>query len=136
MSAASLNMIHKFFVKEDGGLTVEGVLWVPVYVFFFGLIADVSLMFNSQTQVQRALQDVNRLASSGFLVSEEEVESRILAVISHLTTNATVETTFDTTNGLVTTTARVPASDLMAIGLVSKFATMELNFSSQHLVES
>lgn len=136
MSAASLNMIRKFFVKEDGGITVEGVLWIPVYVFFFGFIADVSLMFNSQTQVQRALQDVNRLASSGFLVTEEEVEDRIQAVIGHLTTRATVDTTFDTANGVVTTTATVPASDLMAIGLVSTFASFDLNFSSQHVVES
>jgi len=136
MAAQSVKNWLKRFAREDGAITVEGVLWIPAYIFFFAFIVDVSLMFNSKTQVNRVLQDVNRLASSGFFVTEEEVENMVVASLGHMTNGATVETTIDATNNLVTTTASVPAEDLMAIGIVAKFADLDLNFTAQHLVES
>ena len=136
MTATILNKLRSVLSREDGAITVEGVLWIPAYIFFFAFIVDVSLMFNSKTQVQRVLQDVNRLASSGFFVTEEEIEDRVVASLVHLTDDVTVEATIDEDNNLVTTVASVPAEDLMAIGLVAKFASLELNFIAQHLVES
>ncbi len=136
MAACRIRNLLRTFTREDGAITVEGVLWLPAYVFFFAFIVDVSLMFNSKTQVNRVLQDVNRLASSGFFVTEDEVEARVVASLVHLTDGATVETTIDTTNFLITTTASVPAEDLMAIGLVARFTSLELNFVAQHVVES
>lgn len=136
MPAIRFSLFKDFVTRQDGAITVESVLWLPVYAFFFAFIVDVSLLFNSQTQVQRVLQDVNRLASTGFLITEEEVEERVMSGIGHLTTGATVTTTIDINTNLVTTTALVPASDLMAIGIVSKFADLELNFTAQHVVES
>ena len=131
-----------WFGREDGAVTVEAVLWVPVYLFFFAFIVDVSLMFNSKTQVQRALQDVNRLASSGFfetddfVVSEVDVETRVVASLSHLTERATVDTTFDADTFVITTYATIPAEDLMALGLIAKFIDLDLNFLAQHVVET
>lgn len=136
MAAKCIEKLRSLVFREDGAITVEGVLWLPAYIFFFAFIVDVSLMFNSKTQVQRVLQDVNRLASSGFFLTEEEVEARVIASLVHLTDGAIVETTIDTTTHLVTTTATVPAEDLMAIGLVAKFTDLDLNFRAQHLVES
>ncbi|MDA9865093.1 pilus assembly protein [bacterium] len=136
MPAIRLNLIKRFSTVEDGAITVESILWVPVYAFFFAFIVDVSLLFHSQTQVQRVLQDVNRLASTGFLVTEAEVEDRVRASLNHMTTSATVESTIDSATNLITTTATVPAGDLMAVGIVSKFTNLDLNFTAQHVVES
>ncbi len=136
MATRRCKRLRDLFSREDGAITVEGVLWLPAYLFFFTFIVDVSLMFNSQTQVQRVLQDVNRLASSGFFLTEEEVEDRVIASLVHLTEGVTVETVIDADTNLVTTTATVPADELMAIGLVARFADLNLNFVAQHLVES
>ncbi|WP_211312669.1 hypothetical protein, partial [Silicimonas algicola] len=38
--------INSFFRQDTGAVTVEGVLWVPIYGVFFALLVDVSLMFN------------------------------------------------------------------------------------------
>lgn len=120
---------------EKGAVTVEGVLWVPVYGLFFTLIVDTSLMFNGQSQAQRVIQDVNRLASYGYYREETEVEERGRAVLAHLSTNATVETTIDSANGTITTFASIPAADLMAIGLIAKFADVNVTVGSAHAIE-
>ncbi|WP_413720357.1 TadE/TadG family type IV pilus assembly protein [Silicimonas sp. MF1-12-2] len=128
--------VTAFFGDDEGAVTVEGVLWLPVYAFFLTLIVDASLMFNGQAQAQRAIQDLNRLASSGFYVTEEEVEERGEAVLSHLSANAEVDATIDTTNGLISTVATIPAADIMAVGLISKFTSIRVTVSAQHVIES
>ena len=128
--------VTAFFGDDEGAVTVEGVLWLPVYAFFLTLIVDASLMFNGQAQAQRAIQDLNRLASSGFYVTEEEVEERGEAVLSHLSANAEVDATIDTTSGLISTVATIPAADIMAVGLISKFTSIRVTVSAQHVIES
>lgn len=122
--------------NQSGAVTVEGVLWLPVYGFFLVLIVDTSLMFNGQAQAQRAIQDLNRLASTGYYVSEEEVEDRGAAVLSHLSANASVQATIDTTNGTISTIATLPAGDLMATGLIAKFSNITVTVTAQHVIES
>lgn len=128
--------LHAFLAGETGAITVEGVLWVPVYGAFFTLIADVSLMFNGQSQLQRVAQDINRLASSGYLVDISVMEERAEASLSHLSGNAEVKTTIDSDTNIVTTTITVPAADLMAIGLISAFTNMDVTVRAYHLVET
>jgi Flp pilus assembly protein TadG len=130
-----MRRVAAFFRSDEGAVTVEGVLWVPIYGFFFALIADTSLMLNGQAQAQRAIQDLNRLASSGFYVTETEVEVRGKAVLSRLSANATVDATIDATNGTISTVAVLPAGDLMAIGLITKFSAIQVTVTAQHSIE-
>ena len=136
VSVSVLRRVAAFLRNDAGAVTVEGVLWLPVYGFFLVLIADTSLMFNGQAQAQRAIQDLNRLASSGFYLTEEEVEERGEAVLSHLSTNVNVDATIDTTNMTISTVATIPAADLMALGLIASFANITVTVSAQHIIES
>lgn len=126
--------IAAFLRREGGALTLEGVLWVPVYLVFFALIADTSLIFNGQSQMQRVLQDVNRLASSGYIANTTDAKDRIKASLTHLSPNVVVSTTLS--NGIIVSTATIPATDLMAIGLVTAFKNLKITVTAQHLVES
>lgn len=135
VNVSVLRRVAAFFRSDEGAVTVEGVLWLPIYGFFFTLIADTSLMLNGQAQAQRAIQDLNRLASSGFYVTEQEVENRGKAVLAHLSANATVEATIDTTNGTISTVAVLPAGDLMAVGLITKFSAIQVTVTAQHSIE-
>ena len=135
VNVSVLRRVAAFFRSDEGAVTVEGVLWLPIYGFFFALIADTSLMLNGQAQAQRAIQDLNRLASSGFYVTEQEVENRGKAVLAHLSANATVEATIDMTNGTISTVAVLPAGDLMAVGLITKFSAIQVTVTAQHSIE-
>lgn len=130
-----IRRLTAFLGCETGAITVEGVLWVPVYGLFFTLIVDTSLMFNGQAQAQRVIQDVNRLASYGYYRDEAEVEARGKAVLSHLSASATVDATIDTSTGTITTSATLPAKDLMAIGIVAAFTNLTVTVGAQHAIE-
>lgn len=130
------NRVVNFLKSTDGAITVEGVLWVPIYVVFMVLIVDTSLMFNGKSQAQRTLQDLNRLASSGYYVSEQEIEDRALVLMRHLSANVTVDATIDTASGTVSAIATMPASDLTALGLMSAFTDIQITVGARHLIES
>lgn len=123
-----------FLKKSDGAITVEGVLWLPIYAVFMALIVDTSLMFNGKAQAQRTLQDINRLASSGYYRTEEELEARALLMLSHMSENVVVDATFD--NGVVNAIATMPASDLTILGVMSTFTDNRITVGARHLIES
>ena len=123
------------FIRDDsGGLTVESVLWLPLYAAFFSLIADVSLILNGKSQAQRVIHDVNRLASSGYMVEISDIEDRARASLAHISGQATVTTTME--DNIVTTIATLPASDMQAVGLISAFADLTVSVVAFHVVES
>ncbi|AZQ67623.1 hypothetical protein EF888_11060 [Silicimonas algicola] len=133
--------INSFFRQDTGAVTVEGVLWVPIYGVFFALLVDVSLMFNGQSQARRIIQDVNRLASTGYLgdmdepaLIEQAAEDRATASLSHLSSAAEVETTI--VDNVVSIVATIPGSDLQATGILSIFSDIQIVVSASHLVES
>lgn len=115
---------------ESGSVTVESVLWVPVYLLFFGLIADVSLMFHAQAKAMRIAYDGNRQASFGLLKSEAAVEDMVLARVQAFSSRATVDTVFGADS--ITTTLTMPASDLMVIGSFSNILDLEVTVTSVH----
>lgn len=132
----SIRSVCKNFLKnEDGAITIESVLWLPVYALFTVMIVDVSLMFNGQAQAQRTLQDLNRLASSGYYTTEEDLEARARVLLGHLSPNLSVEATIDGSTGVIAAFASIPASDLMAIGTISKFASFDVNVGAWHAIE-
>ncbi|AZQ66784.1 hypothetical protein EF888_06295 [Silicimonas algicola] len=133
--------LRYLLLKETGAVTVEGVLWVPIYGVFFALLVDVSLMFNGQSQARRIIQDVNRLASTGYLgdmdepaLIEQAAEDRATASLSHLSSAAEVETTI--VDNVVSIVATIPGSDLQATGILSIFSDIQIVVSASHLVES
>nr|MDJ1018453.1 hypothetical protein [Paracoccaceae bacterium] len=109
------------------------VVWLPIYVIFFVLIADVSLMFHGQATATRIAYDGNRQASLGALETEQAVETAILARVQALSPNATVDTVFGTDT--VTTTLTMPARDLLAIGSFAQFIDLDITVSSVHMLE-
>lgn len=128
--------ISAFLKSQGGNITIEGVLWLPVYIFFLALIVDTSLMLNGQAQARRVIQDLNRLASSGYYRTETEIEARGQTLLQHLSRRVTVDAVIDTARHTVSTTAVMPATDLTAIGLISKLVKIQISVSAIHVIES
>lgn len=119
-----------FLVDESGSVSAESVIWSVFYLFFMGLIADVALLFNSQAVAMRIAQDANRMASMGILQSGEDVEALAMDRISVYSPNATVKTAIG--NQAVATIIEMPATDLMAVGLVTQFSRLTVKVGSMH----
>jgi len=128
-----------FSWDERGSVTAESVLWLPVYLVFFALIADVSLMLHAQSKATRIAQDANRQASTGYIVgaddSEREInlENIIAAKMATISPNATIESSYGAQS--IATTIEMPVTDLEVVGLFAKFSDITITVSTIHLLE-
>ena len=123
----------EFATNESGSLTIEAVLWLPVFFFFFAMLADASMIFNGQSLAMRAVQDENRRMATGLTASTTELESRLLARLAPISPNAAVDSTV--ADGVVTTLVTMPASDLDVAGLVGSFESVNVSIRTVHLLE-
>lgn len=119
---------------ESGSITVESVLWMPIYLLFFTLIADVSLMFHSQAQATRIVHDANRQASVGIYKTSSEMKAAVKERLDDYSPNATISSTFGPST--VVTTVTMPVSDVAAIGILGKLVRSNITVSLLHLVET
>jgi Flp pilus assembly protein TadG len=127
--------ISRNFVKRtEGAATVEAVLWLPVFVFLFGLLSDTALLFGSQSRVLRVVQDANRAMSVGRFMSTDATEEFIRSQISGLSPNAVIATTVD--QGVIFSRVTIPASDVTVTGIVTAFADLEVNVIAEHMSEN
>jgi Flp pilus assembly protein TadG len=124
----------KAFRREtDGNATIEAVLWLPLFVVFLVMIADVSFVFHRQSQIMNIVQDGNRALSVGRIANEEDLVTFVEGRLAGLTTAATVTTSIDT--GVVTTNVLVPVDDLVAVGTFAFLSNYNIGVSSQQFIE-
>jgi Flp pilus assembly protein TadG len=133
MSPRFVGYFKRFRRDERGSATIEAVLWLPLFVIFFVMIADVSLVFFRQTEVLRVVQDGNRALSVGRLAGAAEVEQFVKDRIAPMTTRAQVTTTVD--SGVIDTRALVPVEDLVAVGMFNFLNGYDIAVQSSHYVE-
>lgn len=133
-SLALMGRLARFRREEHGTATVEFVLWVPMMVLLFALVADTATIFGGKAQVLRVVQDANRALSIGRVRTVEDTQDLIIAGIFNIAPHATVVTTVD--NGLISSTVMIPVTDLAATGLVDSFTDFRVRVISQHLAES
>jgi Flp pilus assembly protein TadG len=133
MSLRFKGYLKRFRRDEHGSATIEAVLWLPMFVIFFVMIADVSLVFFRQTEVLRVVQDANRALSVGRFSGPAETEEYVRTVIAPLTTRAQVTTTVN--SGVIDTVALVPVEDLVAVGMFNFLNGYNIAVQSNHYVE-
>jgi len=125
------SLMKRFTRSQSGALTIEAVLWIPVYLFLFVFIADVSLIFHGQAKATRIAYDGNRMASAGAFETALETKDAVLGRIQVFSPSASVNTVFGTDD--ITTIVTMPASDLTAIGLITRLVTLDVTVSSVHM---
>ncbi|MZR15472.1 hypothetical protein GQE99_20880 [Maritimibacter sp. DP07] len=125
--------LRSFARDTRGSATVEFILWVPVVVAMFCLIVNVTVLYFSQNEVLRAIQDANRNLSIGRLSSEVDAENYVMQRISGKLPNAVVDSAI--TAGVVTTSVSYPASDLIFFNLFKQITDLTLSASAGHVIE-
>jgi Flp pilus assembly protein TadG len=125
---------RRAWCNESGAATIEAVIWMPVMIFLFALVADTALVLGGEARVLRVVQDTNRAVSIGRITNVEDAETQVFSRISRIAPHAVVTTTVD--SGLITTQVRIPATDLTSVGLVDSFLNLDVMVTAQHLAES
>lgn len=130
-------LIRRFTRKEDGAATIEAILWLPFFLALFGLLADVSMIFHSQSKLLRIVQDANRARSIGRFGTDDQTDGRtvdfVLAQVGAISGDPTASS--GETAGLITTSVSVPISDLDMFGVAGVFKGVRMTVWSEHLSE-
>ena len=131
-------MVRSRFLRvlrnDTGAATVEAVLWMPTFVFLLVLVADTAIIFTSQAQVMRIIQDANRALSVGRFRTIEQTESFIASQLTRYGGSTTVETSV--TEGLIVSRVTLPVANLSATPMLDMFDGLTLTISSEHLSEA
>lgn len=132
-----LRPVRRYRQHEDGSVTVEFVLWIPILVLLISLTADAALLFGAKANVLRVVQDANRAASIGRLgpVDEMTVEAQdyVRARIGFMADNATITSVVN--GNVISTTVVIPSNDLIATGFLGRLANINVTINAQHLLE-
>jgi len=89
--------------------------------------------FYGKAQTLRIIQDGNRAYSVNRFDTDAEASAYIQGQIRVFSPQATVITTV--INGIIQTSATLPASDLMAVGTIPNFLSSEISVTSQQFME-
>ena len=127
--------MSRFAKGERGSASIEALIWVPIFVFFLVMVLDASLLFYGRALALRAVQDGNRALSVGTVTSAAATQTHVKGLLSDIAPSARLTRTIDTGRGIVTTTAIVPATDLLTVGTFDYFDNVELTIRAQHYLE-
>lgn len=126
--------LKTFFKDEEGSYTIESLIWFPMFVILLTFIMNISLVFFSESQILRVVQDGNRAFSLGRLDTAEEVETYVNNRLSYLGAQFEIDTVIN--GGFVSTNISVPASQLMPLNVMtSAFDGVNVAVFAQHIIE-
>ena len=95
---------------------------------------NLSLVFFTESQILRVVQDGNRAFSLGRLDDAADVEAYIAAKLAYLQATLSIETTIS--GGEVNTSLSTPAKDLMPFNfMTSAFNGINIGVHAQQLIE-
>jgi len=134
-------MIRQFIKKtarrcqgEEGNVTIETALWVPLFVVLLSLMTDGALIFYGQARAMQVAQDGNRAYSIGQFDTTDATETYIEQRLASLSPNAEAQTS--SYRGLITTVVKVPTGDLDAIGFFSALTSIDMYVAAQMVQEN
>ena len=120
--------------SEDGGATVEAVIWLPIFFFVLFLMVDVAMIFVGQSEALRVVQDANRNMSIGRFRTVAETEAYVEQQLARLSPSVAAVSVVNA--GIVTTTVTMPAGDLQMSGFFTAVINANLSVSADHIVEN
>jgi Flp pilus assembly protein TadG len=128
-------LTRKYLKREDGGSTVETVLWFPIIMMIFGLMIDVAMIFHGQAKILRVVQEVNRQVSIGN-ITREAAEPEIEATLARMDITGTAN--MNNIAGVVYTRVDVDAGELQVLGYFSVLAGRGLNIQvvDEYVIEN
>ncbi|MEH6648285.1 TadE/TadG family type IV pilus assembly protein [Sulfitobacter sp.] len=130
----SRNGSSNFFTNEEGSATIETVIWLPIFTILLTMIINLSMVFFSESQILRVVQDGNRAFSLGRLDDAAAVEAYIGEKLAYLGADVLIQSTI--AGGEISTVLTTPATNLMPFNMMfSAFDGINIGVRAQHLIE-
>jgi hypothetical protein len=131
---SSPGSLRSFLKDEEGSYTLESVIWFPIFVILLVFVMNIAIVFFSESQILRVVQDGNRALSIGRLETEQEVEEYIGQRLAYLEASLQIDTRID--NGFVFTNIDIPATQLMPLNFMTKaFDGINVAVFAQQIIE-
>ncbi len=137
--------LSSFRRQEDGVVTVEFVIWMPIFAILIAMTMNLSMMFYHESQMLRVAQDATRALSLGRFdgdpdkSAEQLAEEYIQARLAFIGAAIKVDTRINPNNTFgvaVETTVSTDAQQLMPFNLMSgPFANVPVGVYTQYLIE-
>lgn len=124
--------LPKRFVKDEtGSVTIEFVLWVPVFVLILAITVDASILFLTQANLWSIARDTTRFMATG-LLSDVGAEAYALDRMAAWGANTTIIASRDA--NLVSLSMSVPISDVSPFNIVGSFTSGNIGIAlDQHI---
>lgn len=117
---------------ERGGVTIEFVLWAPVFAALIAGATDITLAFMNQSNFWNVARDTARIVSRhAMTVDEAKAYAESNAIFANAAPTAVV--TVDATEVIVTITA--PATTIDAFGIFGIFKDTTIKAEVRHRLE-
>jgi len=129
-----LRLLQTHARREDGAATVETILWFPFFIFVFGFMVDVAMLFHGQAKVLLVAQEGNREYAIGRIATEADTASYVQTELAAV--DISVTATMTEVAGVARTVVSVPASELQVLGFFSAFQGLNLTVTAEHMNES
>jgi len=125
--------LRKGFVRdEDGAVTIEGLLWMPMFFYILALSVDVTMIFHAYSRIIRVVEDVNRGISIGRITTIEEGKARIAASLSGYDG---LKSQIGVIDNVVVTNVSVPVTSLVVLGAIKPILGNSVEVKTQQYVE-
>lgn len=124
---------RRFLSGVRGSVTVEMVLWTPIFLLLFGLLTDTSLIFGRQAEVLRILQDANRSLAVGHFKTVAEAQKYVTDKVKRISPHSTVA--FTITKGIISSSVSMPATDLTVTGLLHSMSGLTVSVAASQMSE-
>lgn len=113
-----------FGADENGGVTIEFLLWMPLMVMMLTMTTDATLLMHEQQNMYNAARDAARQVALGQKTDEEAQ----IGLASRLGIDGSVVTVAQA-NGFVTATVSAPSSEIVKISGFFVDATLSAEVS-------
>ena len=129
---ATLGWLGRFARREDGGVSVGAMFWLPVFFGLLVMITHALLAFYGRGEAYRVLQNGNRAFATGRLDSPDATKLWIEKTMRTVASNASVETRVNADRTIVVSRMSIPVSDLSPF---SMFEGFDMVVQSEHHIE-
>lgn len=118
---------------ESGAVTVEAAIWLPFFIFMVVAIADVAVIFHSQSRALETAEDAIRRYAIGELESPAETSTLIETALVNISPNAAAFTSV--IDGLIHTEVVIPVKDVNGFGILARLRDFDIRVNAQQVME-
>jgi len=129
----SRRLPSRFVKDETGSVTIEFVLWVPVFVVILAITVDATILFMTQANLWSIARDTTRQMSTGMYPTNSAAEDAAYKHMPSWRDNATIEARRDA--NFVSLSIKIPISDVSPFNIVGTFTSGDIAIAIKQHIE-